>query len=477
MQVLRHWSVYIVGRLLPAAISFASIALYTRLLDPASFGTSALLLSTSFLVGSIVYAWLRVAALRLTASVSPADEPNLLATMGAAFLGLSVLVAAVSTLVVRLYDPALGWGFALLTAACAVVSGWFELNVAIMQARLNSIGYGFLQMGRVLGTLAATLALITAGLKAEALLGGFAIGNLVGLTAIGSWARAFRGTLDRALFRRFFLFGWPSSAASIGYFSPTFQRYALETVGGSALVGVYAAASDFAQQTIGLLMGTATLAGQPLAFRARDLGGQEQLSEQLRMNARVLFAIGLPAAAGLVVLSGPISHVYLGPSFHANAGTIIAIAAGTMFLSGLRGGYFEQAFEIAFKTRAVAINAIARVALTVGLSLCLIPPYGVVGAASAMFLAEVVGLVLSVLWARRLMHVPIPSLSWLKVATATSAMVAAIILTPWRSTLFGLVVATCVGVLVYAAAIGAMHVHGIRALAGTLVPATERTPP
>jgi len=61
MQVFRLWPIYFAGRMLPAAIAFGGIALYTRLLDPASFGIYALCLSTSFLVGMTGFSWLRVA--------------------------------------------------------------------------------------------------------------------------------------------------------------------------------------------------------------------------------------------------------------------------------------------------------------------------------------------------------------------------------------------------------------------------------
>ena len=98
------------------------------------------------------------------------------------------------------------------------------------------------------------------------------------MAACGLWAGALRGKFDPKLLRDFFTFGWPSSAGSISICSNTFQRFALEAAGGSALVGIYAAATDFAQQTVGLLMGTATLAGQPLAFRARDDGAEDRLS-------------------------------------------------------------------------------------------------------------------------------------------------------------------------------------------------------
>jgi O-antigen/teichoic acid export membrane protein len=475
MQIFRQWPVYLAGRILPAVVGFAGIALYTRLLDPASFGTYALLLSISFLIGLIGYSWLRVASLRMMATVAPGDEPNMLATIAVAFAAVSILVGGIIVSVVRIYDPKLGWAPALLTAACAIASGWFELNVALAQARLQVVAYGLLQAARALVALLSSVALIVAGFKANALLGGFAIGNCAGFGACGFWKSALRGRLQRGLLHQVFQFGWPSSAAALSYLSSTFQRLVLDATGGSALVGIFSAASDFSQQTVGMLIGTATLAGQPLAFRARDLGSKEQLAQQMRNNARLVFGVGLPAAAGLMALSGPISQVYLGPRFHVHTGTVMAITAAVMFLSGLRGSYFEQAFEIARDTRALAVNTILRVVLTIAFSLWSIGRYGAVGAALAMLLAEGTGLVFSILWARRLMHVPIPTQSWLKVGAATAAMVGAMVLVPGRSSVPGLAAAAVVGALVYAVAIALTHMHGIRAYVGSFSPAAGLT--
>ncbi|MEO6990205.1 MAG: polysaccharide biosynthesis C-terminal domain-containing protein [Candidatus Baltobacteraceae bacterium] len=471
MHLFKQWPAYAAGRLLPAAVGFGGIALYTRMVDPASFGTYALLLSTAFLVGLIGYSWLRVASLRMMASVAPADEANVGATIALAFAAVSLVVGAVIVLGLRVYNPGLGWTTTSLTAACAIASGWFELNVSIAQARLRVGAYGMLQTGRAFGALLCSLALIAAGFKANALLGGFAVGNCAAFGAFGLWKGTSRGHFSRTLLARFFLFGWPSSIASLSYVSNTFQRFALEAIGGSAIVGIFAAASDFSQQTVGLLIGTATLAGQPLAFRARDLGSKEQLAEQLRNNARLVFAIGLPAAVGLIVLAGPISEIYLGARFHVHSGTVIAIGAAVMFLSGLRGSYFEQIFEIALKTRAVAANTVVRVVLTIAFSLWLIRPYGAIGAALAMLLAEVVGLALSVVWARRLMHTPIPWKSWFKVIAATATMVAAIAVVPVRSTFLGLFVSFAVGAVAYGAAVALAHPRSLRTYLGSFVPA------
>ena len=150
---------------------------------------------------------------------------------------------------------------------------------------------------------------------------------------------------------------------------------------------------------------------------------------------------------------------------------LVALAAFVMFFSGLRGNYFEQAFEIARKTRAIALNTVVRVGLTIGLSLWAIGHYGAVGAAAALLLAEGVGLVLSIVWARQLMHVPIPVKTWGKICLATAAMLGAIALLPGRYSVLGLLASVIVGAAVYGATIALTHVRRLRMHAASFRPA------
>jgi O-antigen/teichoic acid export membrane protein len=476
LQVFKQWPIYFVGRVFPAVISFGGIALYTRLLDPASFGTYALCLSTAFFVGMTGFSWLRVAALRMMASVQETEEADYAATMGVSFVATAVLVAGALILGLRLGYGQLSWSSVLLTAACAVASGWFELNVTVVQARLKLISYGVLQAARATTALLATLLLIHLGFKTNALLAGFALGNCAAFGALAIWQPALRGAFSKTIFKRLFRFGWPSSGAALASFSGTFQRYALESTAGGAAVGIFAAASDFAQQTVGLLIGTATLAGQPLAFRARDLSTHDDLSGQLRNNARLVFGVGLASAAGLIVLAGPISHIYFGPKFRMDAGTILALSAVVMFVSGFRASYFDQAFEIALRTKPLAFLYFARNALVVLLSLWFIPHMGAVGAVLATLSTEIVAIVVSICWAARLVRMPVPFGGFAKITVATAAMVGVVELMPGRYSPLGLGAAVFAGVLAYGASLAFMHVRQVRALFGLSAPARVGTP-
>jgi O-antigen/teichoic acid export membrane protein len=467
VQVFKQWPLYFIGRLLPAAIGFGAIALYTRLLDPASFGVYALLLSTLYLVGMVGYSWLRVATLRMMAAVDPAENADYIATIALAFGGVSVLVAATVIVSLRIFEPSLPLSLELLAAGAAVAGNWFEINVAISISRIKLLAYGLLQAGRAIAALLATLLLIWAGLRAQALLGGYLIGNLAAFGAFGIWKPAFRGRVRWDLFVKMVRFGWPSSASSLSYCITTAQRYLLQIAGGSAAVGVFAAAGDFSTQTIGLLIGTATLAGQPLAFRARDLGHHDRLRDQLRNNARLTFAVGLPAAAGVIALAGPVTHVYFGAQFRSGAAVVMSITATFIFLGGLRGSFFEQAFEIVMDTRPLVALMILRIILCLVPSVLLIPRFGAAGAAGSLLISEIVTTTLSGVWAMRVIDLRIPFASLARIIAATGAMVCAIESVPHRDCAVGLGISIAAGIAVYGATLGLLHAGQLRSLLRT----------
>jgi O-antigen/teichoic acid export membrane protein len=462
LNLLTKSGLYLFGRVLPALIGVGGVALYTRMLDPASVGSYAILLSIALFASAIGFSWLRVAALRLAAGDADESNCNLLATVGISFFAAAVVVGGIESIALHVLEPHLPLQLLLLAVAAAASSAWFELNGTMLQARLSVISWGFLNLARAAGALLFSVTLIVIGLKTEALLAGFVLGNLTTVAFMHIWRPALRGRFNPELFRRLFKFGWPSAITALFSVSPSFQRYTLELAAGSSAVGLYAVCQDFTTQTLLVLIGSISLAGIPLAFKAKDLGGPSALNLQLLANASLVFAVALPAAVGLVVLATPLAHNVFGARFRAGAGTIMALGAIAAFIAGLRTYYFDQAFELSLETRPQAIISLLGTCVVVALSLFLIPRYDAVGAAMSSLGASSFSLFVSIVWGRRVLPMPVPARSWFKTALSVCAMVIAIGLVPNRNELFGFIAAIALGAIVYICSSIALRLKIIR---------------
>jgi O-antigen/teichoic acid export membrane protein len=476
MGLFRQSSLYLCGRIVPALIGVGGVAVYTRLVDPSSMGTFALLLSTSLLAGAIGFSWLRIAALRVAAGTPGELEPDFSATIGLLFIATAIAVGLIEALAVHLYAPATSPALILLAVAAAIASAWYDLNANLLQARLNVVGWGTLNLVRAVVAVACSVALILAGFKTEGLLGGFVLGNLATVAFMKLWQPALRGRFDRALFWRCFHFGWPQSInAAQSYVVPVVQRWMLQLAAGSAAVGIFAVAQDFSTQTIASLVGSISLAGIPLAFKAKEQGDPFVLTEQLRANARLIFGMALPATAGFAILAEPISHAFFGVRFWAGAPLILTLVGLAALAINLRVYYFDQAFELAMQTRPQALISLAGSAVAVGATFALVPHYAAAGAAGAALGGSLVALALSIAWGARILRMPVPLDDWLRTALATAGMGLCLAFVPKEISTIGLAAALCGGALVYVLLSSATRLALIRAHFGGRFAKLERS--
>jgi O-antigen/teichoic acid export membrane protein len=440
---------YIGARMLPALIAVVGVYIYTRLLDPSTVGTYALLSSIA-LFAAVAFNWVRVSMFR---SLGSADEvgSDFARTVLVLFALTAAILVPIEAVGLTLYAHGVSRELIALTLLATVASGAFELNITLLQARRRVAMYGVMNLSRAVATLAFSVVLILLGARAEALLAGFVLGNATALFTARAWAPAWSGSFDRDLAGRLLHFGWPMSVTgALPLLSSTFDRLLLGLTAGASAIGVYAVAYDFSRQTVFLLIASTALAGQPMAIRLLDIDGLAAAQEQLKHNVRLLLAVALPSVAGLVMLSGPISRTLFGVRFRADAGFTIGLIAAATAMYGLRVFYFDQAFELSRRTRPQA--AISGLAALVGVacSVILIPRLGALGAAYSAVTSNAVGVLTSIIWGGRVFELPLNAAVWLRTAIATGTMVGAILLLPLRPGLLGLAVDVAVAAVVYA---------------------------
>ena len=60
----RHFSIYLIAYILPAAVGFFAVTAYTRLLTPSEYGVYVVGISLAGILGAIFFAWIKLSVSR-----------------------------------------------------------------------------------------------------------------------------------------------------------------------------------------------------------------------------------------------------------------------------------------------------------------------------------------------------------------------------------------------------------------------------
>lgn len=420
--MLRNTALYAFARFSPAAINFLALSIYSRLLDRATYGRYALLIASVSLAGAVGYQWLRLGLIRFLESHAESRE-RFLSTVAQAFGVVSVaalLVSAGAWYFLR--DPELRrlvpLGLGLLWA-----QGAFDLTLDISVARLDPVRYGLTTLARAAVGVGLAGLLAWRGYGLPGIVIGLIVGCLVPLVwTLSQWPRVWGTRPDHAVVRQLLQYGVPLIATvSLEFIINASDRFLLGWLNGAEAVGSYAVGYDLSQQSLTVLMVTVNMAAWPTVVRALTRG-EEAARTALTQQATLLFAIGLPAAAGMALLAPNIAHVVLGSRFELAAAALIPVIALAAFIAGLKSYYFDLSFQIGNATRNQLSIMLVAATTNVACNLVWIPRYGPMGAAWATVAAYGVGLVASWWRGASVFAMPLPWRAMLRVVAATLAM-------------------------------------------------------
>lgn len=469
-MLLKHGAIYLLARLTPGAVAFASLVAYTRLLSPEDYGAYILVITTVALVHVNLFSWLELALLRLLPAYEDRPEP-LLSTTLCLYLRVAAGTTVVAAVVwLALADPVMR-RLLLVGVPILWAHAWMELNLKLCQSALMPIRYGILLLLRSGSTLCIGVALVLYGLGAMGPLIGFLVGAVLACMAAVSWQwRGIRPRLDRRLAGELARYGLPlTGSIALIFVIDSADRFMIARFLGTDAVGVYAAAYDLASQSLQVLMMVVNLAAYPLAIRAYEKEGVPGALAQLRQNGVLLLAVALPATVGIVVLAQPLADVLLGADYRAAARIILPWVAFGVFLAGLKVFLFDMAFQLT-KRSATMIWAVAVAAgCNVLLNFWWIPAFGIVGAAWATVVSHALALAVCILLGRRLIPIQVDWNQVARVAFGCAAMAGVVAAMPGPPGALGLAARIIAGMAVYALVAIVLDVMGARTwLAGRL---------
>lgn len=433
-MLIRHSSLYLLGRIIPGAVSLLTLSFYTRLLTANQYGHYALVIAAMGIINAVCFQWLSLSLGRfLPAHESQPQE--LLSTALYCFLVLVMITGVLGGIVAFLWtDTSLRW-FIILAVIIGWAQAWFDLNLRIVNVRLSPIRYGVVTSLKSIITLSIGAVLFYLGLGVIGILLGLMIGLLIAtLLVMKHWQVISTRLCRLQLLKEFISYGAPLTLTfMLTMVLDASDRFMLEWFLNAKAVGVYSAAYDLTQQSLGMLMGVVHLAAFPLAIRALEGKSIEETRSQLRQNALVLLAISVPATVGIVMLADNIAFVIFGAEFRKGTSHIIELISLAIFVGGIKSYYVDYSFQLGRKMKGQVWAVMWAAVTNVVFNLWWIPIFGMVAAAYATLCAFGVGLIVSWYLGRKVFVLPAFPKESYKVVLASGGMAACLWQTfSWR---------------------------------------------
>lgn len=450
--MIRHTLLYFVAFAMPGFLGFTSFSAYTRVLTPSEYAVYSVGASVSFLIGNVCYGWIRFSIGRFQAEMPDFN-----------FLPFALACLAATTLVVA---PIVVGGALWLAAApvwvivgvlsMAMSQALFDSTQEMRRARHQSLAFTKASVARSVIGMALSVTAAWFFHKGSAVLfsiatGFFAMGAVY---IIGNRRWLTPGDIQRGPTRRFLAYGMPLALSGLVFSgNSTLARLMVADSLGTAAAGQYGAALDITGQIATMIAASVCSTVAPAAIRAYGLQGPAGARQELAAGLELFLGVLLPVVVGLAIVAEPFAAVVSGRDFEGVVGKLLPLLVVSRGLNVFSQFYLHLGFQIVEKPlRQVACGA-ATLAINLVMNFILTRMFGLTGAAVALVLADLGGVLVSFVLLHPVFPMPFPPAKVAAIVAAVSAMAiccqTAMNLVQGASSL-RLVITIATGVLVYA---------------------------
>ncbi|MFD1107094.1 lipopolysaccharide biosynthesis protein [Sphingobium olei] len=435
-MLFRQTLLFLPAQLLPALCQFVQLIAWSHLAPASVIGVVTLFTSIQeFLNIAFMGFWNQYTQrYMLKHGETPEGQTRMRhASTLVVILSVTLQIAIALACFAVMIDPAMSLAMA---AALAGLVGCRALNLFQAErarARGDVLGYSVAVMsGPVIGFLIGLVLLWRFGGSALLIFTGFAVAQLAGvlfsLMRDRSWIGF--GRPDIGLIRHALGYGMPIIVSSVlAWVSQNASRFAVSYVYGLSAVGVYSLGMGLGYRASLVSAMMVNAAAFPIAVRMANAGDLPGARRQLATNGALLFAVLAASVAGLALVSGDVIHLLVSQRMDGPVQPVMlwSLLAGSFIC--LRQYFLNQFFLLEGNTRPIALISIAEAIVAVLLAAVAVPWGGPVGGAVALAATSAIGMIATYIWAGSAGR-QVAGQAWMRIAAATGAMAAAVLLTP-----------------------------------------------
>lgn len=418
--MLRQASSYLFANIVSAALGFVAVVIFTRVLAPEDYGVYVVGLSTASLLSALFFGWIKSSIVPLGAGDSGSDL-RLTATL--ALVGMTALAPPLYFAMAALFPGMSGYLAQAILLAFAI--GLFELCLETFRARQETRAYLVSTIVRAALALVLSLVLVLGlGWGGIGLLVSISLSYLV--TSLGFARAVWRGPrkpFDKDLFRTMLVFGLPMTVSgAVFMLQALLDRFVVASQMGEHAAGIYGASADLVRQIIlfpGVAIGSAIA---PIAITLLAKGEKEKLHRHLTQSTELLLGLLAPATIGLAIMAEKLAFLVFGEEFRPAAALLIPIIAMAWLMRSVSYQLVHVSFQMTRKPSLMVVQGLLTLLVNAVALFVLVPRFGLSGAAWALVISELAGLVAGYGLASRAHPLPLDPMPWLRVGLASALM-------------------------------------------------------
>lgn len=460
----RHFSIYLVAYILPAAVGFFAVTAYTRLLSPAEYGVYVVGISLAGILGAIFFAWIKLSVSRYQAMSAEVDFRG---TAMVAFALTAAVLCATTPLVV-LFRSDVSAELLLASMFVAIMANAVDVGQEFERAKLRPYRFAAISIVRSVASVGFGLLGIWLGWGGIGLLAAFGLGSLAGIVLNLVGDRTGIARFQRSQFMQMARYGLPLTLAglSVAVYSAC-DRLIVAYLLGKDAAGIFGVAADLPRQFMVMIASSVAAATVPLVFRSLSENNGETTRERLTESLELLLVVVAPVAVWLALAADQVAGTLVGIDFRAGVSALLPTLVLARFFGIANQFYVQISFQLAERPFMLAMQSFLTLVVSVILMFALIPSYGLYGGALATLATEAIGFLVALVLMRRAHPVPFELNRIAGVAVSAAAMAAAILMARSQAGGTGfvsLVIVSLAGGLAYAAAAWVLNVANVRTL-------------
>ena len=455
---LRHTFIYFLSKGLPGIVSFLAILIYTRFLTPEEYGRYSLIISTVGILNIIFLQWFKFGVARFYPEYIEQKKQHVFLYFVRKNLfiflqcvTLSIILFSGVTLLFLNSDRAIIYA---LIGLILLFQSTFDIFMQLFISELRPNLFSIANIAKSVITVSLGSFLLWKGFSYEAIIIGLLIG--IGIAIIFSWRHLGLKQneiieYDKSLLKNILTYSLPLIVSScMSFVLTSSNRFVIQYYWGDTETGFFILGSDFADQTLGVLLAIVSTASFPIAMRIYAAEGKSiKFNEQMKNALLLLLGIALPAVVVFLTSYNDIINLFFGLKFRSVNPILIPIVAISTFMLGVKSYFLDQVFYFKRETRYQTFILIGTALLNFILNLVFVPKYGYIACAYVSLFSFLLATVATAIVVHKIMPLPIPIVSVLKILFAASMMFFFLFTQPSAEGLLHLFVKITFGLLIY----------------------------